>query len=51
MDNIEHYLDQVCRSIGGSKSLHQYLREELREHLLEAIERHIAAGLPKAQAI
>ncbi len=33
MDKLEKYLDQVCRSIGGPRSLRQHVRQELREHL------------------
>lgn len=51
MRDIESYLDQVCRSIGGSKALHLHLREELREHVLETIERHKADGLDEDQAV
>ena len=36
MDNLEHYLDQVCRSVGGSKALRQHIRQDLREHLRDA---------------
>ena len=51
MDKLERYLDQVCRSIGGPRSLRQHVRQELREHLLDAVTQHKAAGLPEAQAL
>src|SRR5215471_11793159 len=51
MDKLEQYLDQVCRSIGGPRSLRQHIRQELREHLLDAAARHKAAGLPEEQAL
>src|SRR5262245_18462758 len=51
MEKLERYLDQVCRSIGGPKSLRQHVRQELREHLLDAVAQHKAAGLPEAQAL
>src|SRR5262249_56980891 len=51
MDKLEHYLDQVCRSIGGPRSLRQHVRQELREHLLDAVAGHKAAGLPEEQAL
>jgi hypothetical protein len=51
MDKLEHYLDQVCRSIGGPKSLRQHVRQELREHLLDAAAEHKAAGLPEDAAL
>lgn len=51
MDKIELYLDQVCRGIAGPRSLRQHIRQELREHLLDAVAVHRAAGLPEEQAI
>jgi hypothetical protein len=51
MDKLEHYLDRVCRSIGGPRSLRQHIRQELREHLLDAVAEHKAAGLPEAEAL
>src|SRR5262245_42303425 len=35
MDALEHYLDQVCRGVGGPWSLRKHIRRELREHLLD----------------
>jgi hypothetical protein len=51
MNELERYLDQVCRSIGGPRSLRQHVRQELREHLLDAVAQHKAAGLPEAEAV
>jgi hypothetical protein len=51
MDKLERYLDQVCRSIGGPKSLRQHVRQELREHLLDAAAEHRAAGLSEEAAL
>lgn len=51
MDKLEQYLDQVCRSIGGPKSLRQHVRQELREHLLDAVAEHKAAGMTEEQAL
>jgi hypothetical protein len=51
MDKLEQYLDRVCRSIGGPKSLRQHIRQELREHLLDAVAEHKAAGMPEEQAL
>jgi hypothetical protein len=51
MHKLEQYLDQVCRSIGGPPSMRQHVRRELREHLLDAVDRHKAAGLPEEQAL
>lgn len=51
MDRLERYLDQICRSIGGPRSLREHVREELREHLLDARDRHRAAGLSDDEAL
>lgn len=51
MDKLEQYLDRVCRSIGGPRALRQHVRQELREHLLDAVDRHKAAGLPEEEAL
>jgi hypothetical protein len=51
MNRLERYLDQVCRSIGGPKALRQHVRQELREHLLDAVDQHKAAGLPELEAL
>jgi hypothetical protein len=51
MDKLEHYLDQICRSIGGPKSLRQHVRRELREHLLDAAAEHRAAGMSEEEAL
>jgi hypothetical protein len=51
MDKLEQYLDQVCRGIGGPRSLRQHIRQELREHLLDAAADHRAAGMSEEQAI
>lgn len=51
MDKLEHYLDQICRSIGGPKPLRQHVRQELREHLLDAAGEHKAAGMPEEAAL
>ena len=51
MDQLERYLDQVCRGIGGPKSLRQHIRRELREHLLDAAAEHRNAGLPEEEAL
>jgi hypothetical protein len=51
MDKLEHYLDQVCRGIGGPRALRQHVRQELREHLRDAAAEYKAAGLPEEQAL
>jgi len=50
MDDVESYLNRVCRHIAGSRALRAHLREELREHLEEAIERHRDEGLAEDEA-
>ena len=51
MDKLEQYLDQVCRSIGGPRSLRQHVRQELREHLLDAVAQHQRGGLSEEEAL
>ncbi|MBL8821585.1 MAG: hypothetical protein JNJ77_03285 [Planctomycetia bacterium] len=51
MNKLEHYLQQVCRSMGGPKALREHVRQELREHLLDAISQHQTAGLSEQKAI
>jgi hypothetical protein len=51
MDKLEQYLDQVCRNIGGPRALRRHVRQELREHLLDAAAQHQQAGLAPADAL
>src|ERR1700722_209582 len=51
MDKLEHYLDQVCRGIGGPRELRQHIRQELREHLLDAAAEYRTAGLSPDEAL
>jgi hypothetical protein len=51
MDPLERYLDQVCRGIAGPRSLRAHIRQELREHLLDAAAGHQAAGMSEDQAV
>jgi hypothetical protein len=51
MKKLEQYLDQVCRRIGGPCALRQHVRQELREHLLDAMAQHQTAGLPDEAAL
>jgi hypothetical protein len=51
MKKLEQYLDQVCHGIGGPRALRQHVRRELREHLLDAMAQHKAAGLPEEAAL
>ncbi|HLN27226.1 MAG TPA: permease prefix domain 1-containing protein [Gemmataceae bacterium] len=51
MDKLDRYLDQVCRGIAGPRSLRQHIRQELREHLLDAAAEHRGAGLSEEDAL
>jgi len=51
MEKLEHYLDQVCRGIAGPRSLRQHIRQELREHLLDAAAEHKVAGMTDEEAM
>ena len=51
MDKLERFLDRVCRSMGGPKALRQHVRQELREHLLDAAAEHRTAGLTDEAAL
>lgn len=51
MNKLEQYLDQVCRGIGGPVEMRQHVRQELREHLLDAIAQHKAAGMSEEDAL
>lgn len=48
---LEQYLQQVCRSMGGPRALREHVRQELREHLLDAASQHQVAGLSEAAAM
>ena len=51
MDDIERYLEQVCCSIKGSDFLRQHIREEIKVHLMEAVDKFTADGLPENEAV
>ncbi len=51
MEKLEQYLDQVCRGIGGPMEMRQHVRQELREHLLDSVAQHKAAGLADEAAL
>src|SRR5438105_3029435 len=50
MDKLDEYVDQVCRRMGGPRSLRQHVRQELAEHLRDAAAVHRAAGLSEEEA-
>src|SRR5262249_17470966 len=51
MDKLEHYLAQVCRTLGGPSAMRQHVRQELREHLLDAVAQHRAAGMSEEASL
>ena len=51
MDKLENYLDQVCRGIAGPRALRQHVRQELREHLLDAAGEYQGRGMPPDEAM
>lgn len=48
---LDQYLDQVCRGIAGPRALRQHVRQELREHLLDAAARYRESGLGDEAAL
>ena len=50
MDNIDRYVDEVCRRVGGPRAMRAHLRQELREHLLDAVDRLRAGGMSPQEA-
>ena len=51
MENLERYLDEVCRGIAGPREMRRHIRQELREHLMDAASQHRAAGLSEDDAL
>lgn len=51
MEKLEQYLDHICRHLGGSRSMRSHVRQELREHLLDAVTEHRASGMSEDAAI
>ena len=51
MNEIERFLDQACRSVSGTPSLRRHLREELKEHVLEMVQSHVASGMTQEEAV
>jgi hypothetical protein len=51
MDKLEQYLDRVCRSLGGPRAMRQHVRQELREHLLDAVAQHRSAGFTEEESV
>lgn len=51
MNEIERFLNQACGSVGGTPSLRRHLREELRAHLMEMVQNHVAAGMAQEEAV
>ncbi len=51
MNKLDQYLHRVCRSMGGPKELREHVRQELREHLIDAASQHQAGGLSEDAAL
>ncbi|OWK37509.1 permease prefix domain 1-containing protein [Fimbriiglobus ruber] len=51
MDELDRYLDQICRGVAGPRALRQHIRQELGEHLRDAVAGHRAAGMTEADAV
>src|SRR4051812_30475955 len=51
MEKLERYLDQVCRSLGGPRAMRQHVRQELREHLLDAVAQHRSSGASEGEGL
>lgn len=51
MDKLDEYLDRVCRGIAGPRSLRNHVRQELREHLRDAVADFRASGLTETEAV
>jgi hypothetical protein len=51
MEKLEKFLDQICQGIGGPLEMRRHVRQELREHLLDAIAQHKAAGMADEAAL
>lgn len=51
MTRLDRYLDEVCRGVGGPRALRQHLREELREHILDAAAEYQSSGLTEEEAL
>ena len=50
MNEIDKYLDEVCRTLGGSRDLRGHVREEIKDHLTDAVDANVAKGLSKEDA-
>ncbi|MFT3881688.1 MAG: permease prefix domain 1-containing protein [Gemmatales bacterium] len=51
INQLEQYLQQVCKSMGGPRALRDHVRQELREHLLDAAAQHQASGQSEEAAM
>jgi len=51
MHEIDRYVEDACRPVAGSHAMRERIREELRAHLEEAFEGHVAEGLTREEAL
>jgi hypothetical protein len=51
MEKIERYVEEVCRRLGGPREMRLHVRQELREHLLDAVESLRAGGMSEQEAV
>ena len=51
MKEIENFLNRVCRFLRVAPSLKKHIREELQEHVVEAMEAHRKEGLSEEEAL
>jgi hypothetical protein len=51
MKETNRFVDEVCQGLKVSHSLRRHLREELQQHLDEAVETNKEAGMPEEEAI
>ncbi len=51
MDKLEEYVERICLRMGGPRALRAHVRQELREHLTDAVDEHRRAGMSEEQAL
>jgi hypothetical protein len=51
MDELERYLNAVCRGLRVSPALRHHIRDELQAHLLDSVQEHVGAGMSREDAV